>query len=75
MIPELNLAWEVIQAVADHENRDPGEVSELLYETIDTEALDAIFNSSSGHITFPYLEYTITVNATGDITIEPDTDP
>lgn len=74
MVPELDLAWEVIQEVADRENCDPGDVSELLYDTINMDALNALFHSSGGHVTFPYLDYIITVSANGDITIESSDD-
>ncbi|MBX0325122.1 hypothetical protein EGH21_19005 [Halomicroarcula sp. F13] len=64
-------SWQVVQAVADAENTDPSDLPTPLFETIDTEALDQIFDSPQDNRTihFEYLEYEITVTAGGDVSV------
>jgi hypothetical protein len=52
---------------------EPAELPEPLYEAIDPDALDALFeghNSSNGVVTFSYCGYDVTVTVNGHVTLE-----
>jgi hypothetical protein len=40
-----------------------------LFEVVEPDALDALFNSSDGYVTFPYCGYEVTVDASGAVTV------
>lgn len=70
------LSTVVVSAVAEHEGVNPLELKQPLYDVIDTDALDAIFNGATkdpglidAQITFPYNGYHVTVTSDGDVTI------
>ncbi|MBX0325276.1 hypothetical protein EGH21_19810 [Halomicroarcula sp. F13] len=66
----------VIQAVSGCEDVDESELPPL-HDTIDTDALDALFTSwpnpsaqLDGHVRFQYCEYTVNVHSDGYLTLE-----
>jgi hypothetical protein len=66
----------VLQRVADAEGTEPSELDEPLYEVIDPDALERLFDSSedgpsrdSGELRFPYHGYEVTVRANGDVSV------
>lgn len=60
----------VVEAVATAEGRDPGDVPEPLYESVDTDALEAMIASmDEGQVTFTYHGYEVAVDADGDVTL------
>jgi hypothetical protein len=63
----------VIESVAEERGTEPENFPETLHNVVDTDALDALFagqNSRSGLVTFRFCEYTVTVTADGDVTLE-----
>ncbi|MCU4751351.1 hypothetical protein OB919_05040 [Halobacteria archaeon AArc-curdl1] len=68
--PETPLSMQVIQAVADHKGIDPLELSTPLYYSLDPEALDSVFQDTTGHLTFEYDGYTVTVDSSGAIDLD-----
>lgn len=65
----------VVDEVANVLNADPLDLDPL-YETIDPEALDSLFQSSSetgavGRVEFEYEDCLVTVFDTGDVTVIP----
>lgn len=64
------LSEKVVTVVAQHEAVSPTELPEPLYETIDPDALDTLFQTEHGRVTFPYLDYEITVEGTGHINVQ-----
>ncbi|WP_081443508.1 HalOD1 output domain-containing protein [Haloterrigena turkmenica] len=65
----------VVEAIAAATDRSPLEV-EPLYDTIDPEALNELFNNvgsqsrARGRITFVHCGYEVTVEDTGDVTVD-----
>lgn len=68
--PETPLSIQVIQAVADHKGIDPLELSTPLFYSIDPEALDSLFQDTTGHLTFEYDGYTVTVDSSGSTNLD-----
>lgn len=65
-------SMQVVKAVADHEGTDPVGLVEPLYDTIDPDALDALFDGPSdrhGKITFRYHGYRVTVHSDGRVDV------
>lgn len=70
---EDSLSHEVIEAVAEERGTEPEDLPETLNDVVDPDALDALFagqNSRSGMVTFRFCEYTVTVTADGDVSLE-----
>lgn len=65
------LSTRIVDKVAEAENTDPVDLAPL-YESIDPDALDALFqNGQNGSVTFEYENRRIIARADGDVTIEP----
>lgn len=67
------LAAEIVDAVAEREAVGPLEIPPL-YESIDAEALAALFDAPGDgidHVTFTYYEYEVTVRGPGDVRVTP----
>ncbi|RDZ39517.1 hypothetical protein C5C07_19600 [Haloferax sp. Atlit-4N] len=70
---DKSLSIAVIEAVATEMEIHPTELSELLHDVLDADALDALFgdrDSSSGKVIFSYCGYSITAAATGHVSVE-----
>ncbi|SIR63192.1 hypothetical protein SAMN05421858_3016 [Haladaptatus litoreus] len=70
----------IAETIANHKGVDPADL-EPLYETIDPDALDALFAHrtdgtarTTGQITFVHAGYEITVTSDRTVTVEPSTD-
>jgi hypothetical protein len=66
----------VLRRVADAEGIEPSRLEETLYEQVDTDALDALFESledgptrERGEVRFPYHGYEVVVFADGDVVV------
>lgn len=72
------LSHTVIEVVADAENVDPIDLDTPLYEAIDPDALNAVFEPAAdsprphGSITFEYFGHTVVVTSDGTVTVEDD---
>lgn len=64
------LSEKVVTVVAQHENICPTRLPEPLYGIIDPEALDNLFQTQQGCVTFSYLGYKITVESTGHVKVQ-----
>lgn len=59
----------VVRAVADADGVDPTDLPPL-YAAVDPDALDAMFRGrTAGSVTFEYTGYTVTVDASADVTV------
>jgi uncharacterized protein YidB (DUF937 family) len=67
---EQTLSEAVLEVVAETEGVDPSELSEPLFSVIDPDALDALFQTSNGILTFSYHGHVITVEASGKVRVE-----
>lgn len=67
------LSEAVVRAVADAEGVDPIDLDTPLYEAIDPDALDRLFESQkgrpTGRLTFSYRGYDVCVTADGQLTL------
>jgi hypothetical protein len=66
-----SLSEAVVAAVADSEGVAPADLDRSLYEVIDPDALDALFNDVRGRVTFEYLGYVVTIDSEGDVELSP----
>jgi hypothetical protein len=67
---------QVLKRVADAENVEPSDLEEPLFETIDGDALESLFQSlengptrQEGEVRFPYYGYEVVVSAEGDVDV------
>ena len=70
----MSISKKVLERVAKVEGKDPAELDEPLFEVVDPDALDAIFESGeggpdrdAGMVDFEYLGYRVRVTAGGDV--------
>lgn len=66
-----SLSEVVLQKVAEREEVPPSELNPPLYDVIDPEALDSVFRGSTGHISFEYHGYAVTVDCSGNVSFGP----
>jgi len=66
----------VMERVAAAEGTEPSQIEEMLYERVDPDALDSLFESSPngptrerGNVQFPYHGYEVVVFADGEVTV------
>lgn len=67
---ERTASERVLAAVAERMGVEKWELTVPLYETVDPEALDALFRGTAGHVTFEYMRFVVTVNANGDVHLD-----
>lgn len=69
------LSQAVVEAVARAEDVDPLDLDVPLYEAVDPDALDALFQSGEtgveGHVRFRYYGYEVAVGAGGHVSLDP----
>jgi hypothetical protein len=63
------LSRAVVEAVAARDGIDPVDVETPLYEVVDPDALDALFDGRAGEVTFEYSGYRVTVTESGEVTL------
>lgn len=61
----------VLHEVAEQKGVPPEELNPFLYDVIDPDALDTIFRGDTGHVSFEYHGYIVTVSHTGNVELEP----
>lgn len=66
----LSLSEAVVHEVAGREGVPPEELNPPLYDVIDPDALEAIFRGGTGHLSFEYHGHLVTVDHSGDVTLE-----
>ena len=71
MVDKGELTHEVVSAVARAEGVDPADVEPPLFESVDIDAVESLFRDASGHVTFEYAGYVVTVSSDGDVSLEP----
>lgn len=67
---ERELGATIVEAVAEAEGVDPGEISDPLYEVVDPDALAALFTGGSGRVIFEYGGYIVTVDSEATVDVE-----
>lgn len=67
----------IVREVAAAEGIDPADLTPPLYESIDTDAVDALFAAAGSRpppvgarVTFSYHGYLVCVDGTGDVTVQ-----
>lgn len=68
---QQGLSSAIVVVVADAEGVEPTELAEPLFNAINPGALDSLFRSGEGQVTFEYLDYEVTAHATGEVDIQP----
>lgn len=64
------LSEAVLESVADIEGVDPVDLDYPLYDALDPDALDALFRTGGGYVTFSYHGYVVTAFANGTVDID-----
>jgi hypothetical protein len=64
---ETRLSAAVIREVATREGVDPTELDGSLYEAINPDALDLLFNESEGSVVFEFYGYIVSVDSEGEV--------
>lgn len=61
----------IVETIADREGTDPASLDPVLYDVLDPDALDSLFDGvgTSGRIEFTYLGYDVAVDADGTVTV------
>jgi hypothetical protein len=75
--PTSSLCQNVIENVAQTVDESPASLDTPLYEVIDPDALERLFNPSAdrqgpGRVTFEYMGCHVTVNSTGSVDVDPN---
>jgi len=68
------ISMSVIDAVADAEGISPTQLSPPLYESINSEALDALIQNSDATVEFSYHDYLVRVESPDRVTVTPQTE-
>ena len=71
MEPEQTVSEAVLAAVAEREGVDEMELEVPLYDAINPDALNALFQNGRGHVSFQYAGYLVTVDHDQNITLTP----
>ncbi|MFC6756048.1 MULTISPECIES: HalOD1 output domain-containing protein [Haloarcula] len=71
MNDKATVSTEVVRAVARVEGVDPAAVEPALFEAVDGAALDRLFRETTGHVTFEYDGYEVTVTSEGEVSLAP----
>lgn len=66
-----NLSRQIVNEVAEVKGVDVTDLSEPLFSVVDPEALDSLFQDSTGEVSFSYLDCEVTVTHTGDVEVAP----
>jgi hypothetical protein len=67
--PESSPSDAVVAAVAEREGVPRHELDGSLYEAVDPDALDDLFNDTHGWVTFGFLGYTVTVDSDQEVAV------
>lgn len=63
------LSYAVLSAIADREGVDPHNLTDQLYESLDPDALDSLFQAADGRVTFEFNGYIVTVDNEARVTL------
>lgn len=68
---DISLSTRVVTEVAAAKGVSPIDMQPPLYDTIDPDALDSLFDGTTrtGTISFSYLGFDVTVESTGDVSV------
>lgn len=61
----------VLAAVAERRGIDETKLERPIYDAVDPDALDSLFRSGAGEVTFRYLGYRVTVDADRNVDLAP----
>ena len=70
-VRDYSLSTAVLAAVAERRGIPEDELPQPLYDSVDPDALDALFRNSRGRVTFEYLEYVVTVDTDHNVELTP----
>jgi hypothetical protein len=69
--PSGQISIDVIEAIADETGTDPLRMDPPLYEVVDTDALDALYESgAAATVEFEYDGHSVTVDGDGSVTVD-----
>lgn len=68
------LSERVVDAIAGHHDVETDELDIVLYDAIDLDALDRLFNDTVGSLHFVIDDYDVLVTSDGDVDVQGRTD-
>lgn len=69
MTPKRPLSEEVVAAVADREEIDQMSLNPPLFDVVDPDALNALFQGDSGEVIFEFHDLRVAVDNAGNVTL------
>ncbi|MFP4625792.1 MAG: HalOD1 output domain-containing protein [Natronomonas sp.] len=69
MTPNRPLSEEVVAAVANRENIDQMNLNPPLFDVIDPDALNSLFQGDSGEVIFEFHDLRVAVDNAGNVTL------
>ena len=76
----VRLDVRIAQRIAAHEGVDAADLDPTVHDAVDVDALEQLIRSQphertdfTGSVSFPYREYTVTVDHTGAVSVTPTT--
>lgn len=72
---KASVTLKIVEKIAEREKTDPAELNPPLHTVINTEALEALYQSTpntdrtAGTVEFEYMGYQVKVNSSGDVQI------
>jgi hypothetical protein len=66
-----SLSDAVLREVAEAEGVSPEALNPPLFDVVDPDALDSVFNAETGRVSFEYHGYWVTVDHAGSVSVEP----
>ncbi|MEF8799480.1 MAG: HalOD1 output domain-containing protein [Halolamina sp.] len=67
--PEQTMSDAILTAVAEREEIDVCNIQTPLFDSIDPDALEALFRNSPGQVTFEYCGYLVTVDSDRNVAL------
>lgn len=67
---DVPITHEILTAVAEREGVAPTDLDEPLYGVVDPDALESLFRTGTGTVTFSYLGYEVVVHSDDRVSIQ-----
>ena len=61
----------VVHEVAEQKDVQPEDLNPPLFEVVDPDALDGLFNKNTGRVSFEYHGYLVTVDHSAKVSLQP----
>lgn len=66
-----SLGEAILLEISEQTGVPPAEMNPPLFDVIDPDALETLFRGNTGHVSFEYHGFLVTVDHTGTVTVQP----